>query len=210
MKYLQLIGGLALLAFSAFFFTGCSDDEDLSLYSEWENILNNHACDYDFDDQGRCFGDGGGISQANFEKHVFGYGWKHYGTWEIDENGRRLEDEFYRNNVGLSPLDFYFENDTVMTTYERQNAQGNTSSSRHRLYAFHNRYEGTSRSVVLLDNGYYLQITGWTLGSRPSFCAVHPLGIMRNGKEAYGVSIYVRMTDNELEAFRSVVSKNVF
>ena len=57
-----------------------------------------------FDNQGRCFGDGGGISQENFVKMVTGHGWKNYGTWEIDESGEKASQTiFIRMYYGINP-----------------------------------------------------------------------------------------------------------
>lgn len=61
----------------------------------------------------------------------------------------------------------------------------------------------SQRTVLLLDNNEYLQITGWMLGTQPSFCIVHPLGIKSNGETIYGVSIYVQMTDKELNTMQN-------
>jgi len=32
--------------------------------------------------------------------------WKHYGTWEIDKNGKRLTEEYYKNMYGIAPENF--------------------------------------------------------------------------------------------------------
>lgn len=40
------------------------------LFSEWKTYLDNHGNNYDYDDNGRCFGDGGGISTENFKLNV--------------------------------------------------------------------------------------------------------------------------------------------
>lgn len=64
-------------------------------------------------------------------------------------------------------------------------------------YTFNNKYNGTSRTVLLLGSDDYIQITGWTRGAQPSFCAVRPLA-----KDKYGVSIYVQMTDKELKTMQ--------
>ena len=69
-------------------------------------------------------------------------------------------------------------------------------------YIFDGRYEGVPRSVILLEDGTYAQITGWDLGIHPSFCAVYPLGLKRNNKDVYGVSIFVQMTEKDLKEFQ--------
>ena len=72
-------------------------------------------------------------------------------------------------------------------------------------YSFNNNYNGTQHTVLLLDNEEYIQITGWTMGTQPSFCMVHPLGVKSNGETVYGVSIYLQMTDSELKIMQEAV-----
>lgn len=202
MKDIRIKFSLLLVIFSVLGITGCSDKEDESLYSKWENCLDNHTANYAFDNQGRCFGDGGGISQENFEKMVTGHGWKNYGTWEIDESGKRLPDDFYKNVFGVNPANFYFAEGNKITTYRKDDSKANSMLSKTQSYSFDGRYEGVPRSVILLEDGTYAQITGWDLGIHPSFCAVYPLGLKRNNKDVYGVSIFVQMTEKELKEFQ--------
>ncbi|MFA6717918.1 MAG: hypothetical protein WCS15_02440 [Prevotella sp.] len=197
MKNLKSIIGLTLVLFASFAFTACSDDDDETLYSEWETVLDNHGSNYTYDDNGQCFGDGGGISKENFMQMFIGYGWKNYGTWEIDENGKRLTNEYYSEMLGVSPTYYYFDNDTKLTTYFHSDAEAGTVKKNDISYSFNERYNGLSRTVLLLDSDEYLQITGWTQGNQPSFCIVRSLGV-RNNRKIYGVSIYVQMTDKEL------------
>ncbi len=72
-------------------------------------------------------------------------------------------------------------------------------------YSFNNNYNGMGHTVLLLDNKEYIQITGWTMGTQPSFCMVHPLGVKSNGETVYGVSIYLQMTDSELKTMQEGV-----
>ena len=78
-----------------------------------------------------------------------------------------------------------------------------TIDKSYNTYTFNNNYNNTQRTVLLLGNNKYLQITGWTLGTQPSFCIVHPLATRSNGETIYGVSIYVQMTDKELKAMQN-------
>ena len=130
-----------------------------------------------------------------------GHGWKHYATWEINKNGERLPNEYYSSIIGMSPQNYYFDNNTQMTTYYYSDAKSSMKKSEI-AYTFNNRYNNTPRTVLLLGNNEYFQITGWTRGNQPSFCMVHPLGVKSNGDTVYGVSIYVQMTDQELKSMR--------
>lgn len=135
-----------------------------------------------------------------------GHGWKHYGTWEIDKYGKRLPLEYYHNTIGVSPDNYYFDSNTKLTIYYRSNTAGNAIKKSEVAYTFNRKYKGTSRTVLLLDNKKYIQITGWTRGEQPTFCMVHPLGVKSNGETLYGVSIYVQMTDTELKSMQESVS----
>lgn len=205
MKNLKSFIGLSLVLFASFAFTACSDEDEPSLFSELENVVDNHGANYDYDETGRCFGDGGGIGEDNFKKMFIGHGWKNYGTWEIDENGKRLSDEFYSNMVGVSPIYYYFDNETQLTTFYRSDAEAGAVKKNILTYSFNNGYNGTSRTVLLLNTDSYIQITGWMLGSQPSFCMVHSLGVTSNNREIYGVSLYTQMTDKELSDLQNSV-----
>lgn len=202
MKKLKFFIGLVLVLFASLFFASCNDDDEESLEQEWAHVLDNHGVAYSFSDNGNCFGDGGGIGQADFNKMFIGHGWKHYATWEIDKNGKRKSAEYYSNMLGLAPENYYFDSDTKLTTYYRSDISGGAVKKTEVAYTFNGRYNGTPRTVLLLDNNEYIQITGWTLGAQPTFCMVHPLGIEADGTTVYGVSLYVQMTDKELKAMQ--------
>ena len=202
MKNLKYFVGLVLVLFASLFFASCNDDEEETMEQEWAHVLDNHGVAYSFSDNGNCFGDGGGIGQADFNKMFIGHGWKHYATWEIDKNGKRKSAEYYSNMLGLAPENYYFDSDTKLTTYYRSDISGGAVKKNEVTYTFNGRYNGTPRTVLLLDNNKYIQITGWTLGAQPTFCMVHPLGIEADGTTVYGVSLYVQMTDKELKAMQ--------
>ena len=202
MKNLKFFIGLVLVLFASLFVASCNDDDEETLEQQWAHVLDNHEVAYSFSDNGNCFGDGGGIGQADFNKMFIGHGWKHYATWEIDKNGKRKSAEYYRNMLGLAPENYYFDSDTKLTTYYRSDISGGAVKKNEVTYTFNGRYNGTPRTVLLLDNNKYIQITGWTLGAQPTFCMVHPLGIEADGTTVYGVSLYVQMTDKELKAMQ--------
>lgn len=101
----------------------------------------------------------------------------------------------------MSPQNYYFDSSTQMTAYYYSDAKSSMKKSEI-AYTFENRYNNNPRTVLLLGNNEYFQITGWTRGNQPSFCMVHPLGVKSNGDTVYGVSIYVQMTDQELKSMR--------
>ena len=197
MKCLNSFVGLVLVLFASFSVASCNDDDEETLEQQWATVLDNHGTMYYFSDNGACFGDGGGIGKENFDKMFIGHGWKHYATWEIDKNGKRLPNEYYSNVIGVAPANYYFESDTRLTVYYRSDAEGDAVKKNEVAYIYNNNYNGTPRTVLLLESNDYIQITGWTLGAQPSFCMVHPLA-----QDTYGVSIYVQMTDKELKTMQ--------
>lgn len=201
MRKLFFFMGLVLVLYASLFVASCNDDVEEPFEQEWAHVLDNHGVAYSFSDNGNCFGDGGGISQADFNKMFIGHGWKHYATWEIDKNGKRMSAEYYSNMLGLAPEHYYFDSGTKLTTYCRSDISGGAVKKNEVTYTFNDNYNGTSRTVLLLDNKY-IQITGWTLGAQPSFCMVHPLGIKTDGATVYGVSLYLQMTDKEVKAMQ--------
>lgn len=202
MKNLKSFIGLVLVLFASFSLASCNYDDEETLEQQWATVLDNHGTVYDFSDNGLCFGDGGGIGKENFDKKFIGHGWKHYGTWKIDNNGKRQSNEYYSNMLGISPLHYYFDSDTKMTIYYRSDSEGGAVKKNEVAYTYNNNYNGTSRTVLLLGSNDYIQITGWTLGNQPSFCMVRPLAQDAYGVTIYGVSIYVQMTDKELKAMQ--------
>ena len=74
MKILNFIMGLVLVLFASLFFASCNDDEEETMEQEWAHVLDNHGVAYSFSDNGNCFGDGGGIGQADFDNMFIGDG----------------------------------------------------------------------------------------------------------------------------------------
>lgn len=151
MKTIKSCVGLAFVLFASFFVVSCNDDVEETLEQQWASVLDNHGCNYDYSDDGKCFGDGGGISKENFDKVIVGHGWKHYGTWEIDKYGKRLPLEYYHNIIGVSPDNYYFDSNTKLTIYYRSNMAGSAIKKSEVAYTFNRKYKGTSRTVLLLD-----------------------------------------------------------
>ena len=205
MKTIRFFVGLAFVLFASFFVVSCNDDSEETFEQQWALVLDNYEINYDFSDGGKCFGAGGGISKENFDKMFIGHGWKHYGTWEIDKYGKRLPLEYYHNEIGASPDNYYFDSNTKLTIYHRSALAKNDIKKKEVTYSFNNNYKGMRLTVLLLDNKEYIQITGWTMGTQPSFCMVHPLGVKSNGETVYGVSIYLQMTDSELKIMQEAV-----
>lgn len=77
MKTIKSFVGLAFVLFASFFVVSCNDDVEETLEQQWASVLDNHGCNYDYSDDGKCFGDGGGISKENFDKVFVGHPQRH-------------------------------------------------------------------------------------------------------------------------------------
>ena len=182
--------------------TACNSEDVETLLSIWENTIDNHGCNYDFDAQGRCYGTGS-IGEANFKANLVGHGWKHYATWEISQDGKRMSNEYYGNMYGVSPHSFYFGSDGTVTRYYVSDAEAMAKKCVTEKYTFNDEATSLFHSSLMFDDGSYMQIVGWTMGQIASFCVIEPLGVTSAGKTIYGVSIYEKMTDAELKDFQS-------
>lgn len=78
LKTIKSFIGLAFVLFASFFVLSCNDEVEETFEQQWASVLDNHDSNYDYSDDGKCFGDGGGISKENFDKVIVGHGWKHY------------------------------------------------------------------------------------------------------------------------------------
>lgn len=182
--------------------TSCNDDDN-SIYSDWENVINNRGSNFDFDAQGRCYGLGS-IAEADFNKHIVGHGWKHYGTWKISEDGKRLPKEYYKDMLGASPLQYYFGEDHTVTTYYVSNAEAWAKKSDTVPYTFYQTDDHVLDSSLMCSNDSYIQIIGWSINT---LCVVKPLAVTGYGEKIFGVSIYEKMSDEELATYQNTYNE---
>ncbi len=202
LKNIGRLLSLMLLASTLFCMTSCNDNDNESLYSIWETSINNHGSDFTFDAQGRCYATGS-IGATGFDENFVGHGWKHYATWEISEDGKRLPREYYTEIVGVSPHQFYIGTDHTITTYYISDAEAMAKKSDTVSFTFNDTYADPLRGSIMCVDGSYIQIIGWTTGTCASFCAIEHLGTLSDGRKIYGVSIYEKMSDKELATYQS-------
>lgn len=161
MKAIKSFIGLAFVLFASFFVVSCNDDVEETLEQQWASVLDNHGCNYDYSDDGKCFGDDGGISKENFDKVIVGHGWKHYGTWEIDKYGKRLPLEYYHNIIGVSPDNYYFDSNTKLTIYYRSNTAGSAiKKSEVAILSIVNTKERHAQSYCLAIKNTFKSLAG--------------------------------------------------
>lgn len=182
-------------------FVSCNDDDDVTLESEYLDVLDNHGQPFSFDETGRPYGDGG-ISEENFNKHIAGKGWKCEGTWIINDDGTRCKTNYYADMVGISPTDYYFASDGSGKAFYFSDAEGkNTYRTFNWTFNFDKDSEQSSR--IIYSNHDYMQVVGW---SRNVLCVIRWMYADSSGKKTYAVEIYKEMSDKELASYNEKYS----
>lgn len=174
-------------------FASCNDDEDITLESEYLDVLDNHGDLFPFDASGRPYGYGG-ISEENFNKYIAGRGWKCEGTWKINDDGTRSKTNYYENMVGVSPSDFYFASDGTGKEYFFSDAY-NEYVCHSFKWSFKNDKDADESSCIAYSNYDFMQVVGWSQGV---LCVIRQLSLNSDGKKTYAVEIYKEMSDKEL------------
>ena len=57
------------------------------------------------------------ITKETFKKQIVGKGWKHEFTQEIDAKGTISQKSYYKDLMGISPIDFYFTEGSVTSFF---------------------------------------------------------------------------------------------
>lgn len=199
----KLLMTFVTLLFTAMFIR-CDDVyDDVTLESEYLDVLDNHGNPFQFDETGRPYGYGG-ISEENFNKNIAGKGWKCEGTWKINDDGTRCKTDFYKNVCGAGPTDYYFASDGTGKAFYISDAVSGKGMYLPFTWSFN--YDKNSNQSSLIDcstNGY-IQVVGWSKGV---LCVIQSLGVVSNGKTTYAVAIYKEMSDKELASYNENYSE---
>lgn len=199
MKTKLLMAFVAIL-FSAMF-VSCNDDDDVTLESEYSDVLDNHGTPYSFDETGRPYGFGG-ITEENFNTYFAGKGWKCEGTWRINDDGTRCKTDYYKDIVGVSPTDYYFASDGTGKAFFLSDATG-----KYVFTAFNWSFkydENLSQTSRIYSDNDFMQVVGWSQGI---LCVIKPLGVEGSGKQIYAVAIYKEMSNEELVSYNEKYSE---
>lgn len=194
-SYLKVV--LPVLLFIPFI-TSCNNAPGRSLYEEWEDVMD-IGTPFRIDKDGHYTGITS-ISKENMIKTLAGYGWLCYDTWEINPDGRRQKESYWKERFGGSSTQYYFNADGTVREFFISDAFPNGG----RFYKdetwewkdYSDSLQRYSERIILGNNeDDYLQIIGW---SRDVFCAIQYLGVRSLGEKVYGISLYRRMTNKEL------------
>lgn len=185
-------------------FTGCDMTEESSgpvtvIDYEFDRtyIINNDRC---------CVFKGlKPVSAADIENKVKGYGWKVIGMYKVQDNGRLSQTDYRKTVYGGGYMDYWFESDGHLIGFHH----GDTDAK------FYNKtewfYDAVTGFIMCGSasqsmQSRYMQVLLLTK-TESNYLQMHTMQKLgdttdENGnlKPFYGMVVYQRMTDNELEA----------
>lgn len=135
------------------------------------------------------------ITKETFKKQIVGKGWKHEFTQEIDAKGTIAQKSYYKDLMGISPIDFYFTEGSVTSFFYSDALNQDVKTTKDYIY------DETTNTIQLINskepNNRILECDGTHLS------IIQFLGYKNDGTgkltETYGVSRYRKMTTQELE-----------
>lgn len=160
---------------------------------------------FQFNDSGECYySTAQPITRAQFESAVVGKGWKHLTSNEINAKGKMQLNDFYSNIYGLSPSHLYFNSAKDLTLYSFSDALNKYCYSR---TAFEYKEDGNEicadgndlRILSIEDEGTMLYV-------------IQSVGMVYDDDKftnIYCLSIYKRMSDEELSAYQSTYTNEI-
>ena len=187
-------------------FTGCDMTEEPSgpvTVFDYDNLFDGT---YTINNDGCCVLKGlKPVSAADIENKVKGYGWKVIGMYKVQDNGRISQTDYRKTVDNCGYVDYWFEPDGHLIGFHHGDTYGKSYNKTEWFYdavtgsimrglasqSMQSRY----MQVLLLTKtelNYLQMFTMQKLGD-----ATDENG---NLKPFYGMVLYQRMTDNELEA----------
>ena len=185
-------------------FTGCDKTEEPNgPVIDYDNLFDRT---YSINNDGCCVLEGlKPVSAADIENKVKGYGWKVIGMYKVQDNGRLSQTDYRKTVYGGGYMDYWFESGGHLIGFHHGDTDGKSYNKTEWFYyavsgfimrgsasqGMQSRY----MQVLLLtktESNYLQMYTMQKLGD-----ATDENG---NLKPFYGMVVYQRMTDNELEA----------
>ena len=198
---------VALTAACTVVFGSCDKSEVLSVGS-CKLDMNLFGQTYTVDDEGCCVLKGSKpIAAEEIQSKVEGYGWECIATYEVLANGKLSQEEYWKDRDGGGPTHFWFETSEQAFRYFFSDA----------LPAFCFRrvswsYDADNGFILLGDNkltteNRYMQILKLDESdSKTLMYAMQKSGVRSGGgngyKSVYGMYVYERMTETDLEMMR--------
>lgn len=136
-----------------------------------------------------------------FQRLIEGRGWRCESSYEIDSKGFASNVNMWNTMVGMGPEHYYFDRDSI-TVYYYNDAFGYLNGG-----MGHTKYEYVYNEA---DNGVYvngvrkLQIKLMNSKEAKYLAVIQCVGMFSNGKDINVVSIYRKLTDQELREMNQV------
>lgn len=142
------------------------------------------------------------MTKEEFDAEVAGNGWKHVITNEINEKGKIKLTDFYSDKIGLSASHIYIATDGELTKFVNQEAIG--------LYGHTNCQYSYNDNKIETETGYIEILSIEEEGSMLYVVEKLGSGYSKDGySDIYGLSIYKKMTDEELAAYRATYCQEI-
>lgn len=143
--------------------------------------------------------------QQQINQYVIGYGWKWLHTYEINEYGAVVYQDYFKENTTARCCNYYFPSVDKMTTYSYLYGAKEPG-----YYEWTINIDYTNGDVRLNtpDDNYFLLnfLSVFELDGQWYITTIERLGMNGNGigmsQSGFGVSEYVRMTNEELAKYQ--------
>ena len=190
-------------------FTGCDMTEEPSgpvTVIDYDNLFDGT---YTINNDGCCVLKGlKPVSAADIENKVKGYGWKVIGMYKVQDNGRLLQTDYRKTVYGGGYKDYWFESDGHLIGFHHGDTDGKSYNKTEWFYYAVSGFIMRGSASQSMQSRYMQVLSLVTLQGKKSnkfyMYTMQKLGDAtdENGnlKPFYGMVVYQRMTDNELEA----------
>lgn len=146
-----------------------------------------------------------GNEQRLIKNEVIGHGWKWLNTYEINEHGALVYQDYYKENPTARCCNYYFPSANEMTTYSYLYGAKDPG-----YFNWTIAIDYTKGDVCLNvpDDNYFLLnfLSVFKLDGQWYITTIERLGMNGNGigmsQSGFGVSEYVRMTNEELSKYQ--------
>ena len=185
-------------------FTGCDKtDEPNGPGTDYDNLFDNT---YTINNDGCCVFKGlKPVSAADIENKVKGYGWKVIGMYKVQDNGRLSQTDYRKTVYGGGYMDYWFESDGHLIGFHHGDTDGKFYNKTEWFYDAVTGFIMCGSASQSMQSRY-MQVLLLTK-TESNYLQMHTMQKLgdandENGnlKPFYGMVIYQRMTDNELEA----------
>ena len=187
-------------------FTGCDMTEEPSgpvTVTDYDNLFDGT---YTINNDGCCVLKGlKPVSAADIENKVKGYGWKVIGMYKVQDNGRLSQTNYLYTGNGV---DYWFEPDGHLIGFHHGDTDGKFYNKTEWFYDAVTGFIMRGSASQSMQSRYMQVLSVVTLQGKKSnkfyMYTMQKLGDATdehgNLKPFYGMVVYKRMTDNELEA----------